>query len=480
MKRILTLLLVVLLLSICTNAAFERINKYNNNFLDVKDTSWYAENVKTAYEIGFMNGKSEGKFDPDGNVTVVEGITMASRLHAIYRGGEVKVEDSSPKEVRYDFDDPSIIVDLSERNSRNNGGVTFNHAVGKVENGCLVVQPDKPNASGAYDPGFFVEGLELAARKYTKMKFRMKRDFLPNTDPDKKRSEIVEIFFKTNVSPKIDADKRIVAKLNDVPDLSDWFEIEVELAEHKFWKDTITGIRFDPTNNNGIYYIDYIVFEKGENNKYTKWYDLYLEYALANGLIKKDEFLTKDYNRNITREELTKLFVSAIPEEHFAPINDVKGIPDVQRDSENADILLMLYKAGVVLGSDKDGNFNPSSDIKRSEVAAIINRVALPENRVKGEIYADWKYQGNKYDLEFNSEEDLEGIEFEAESVKLENGALVLKAKERESETLKFDPKIIVENINLNTKEYTKLKIRYKIEILGNEANKVFDFYYLI
>ena len=150
MKRIFTLVLAALLFAIGTNAAFEKINTYNNNFLDVKDTSWYAENVKTAYELGFMNGKSEGKFDPDGNVTVVEGITMASRLHAIYRGGEVKVENDAPAEVRYDFDDPSIIVDLSERNSRNNKGVTFNHAVGKVENGCLVVQPDKPNASGAF------------------------------------------------------------------------------------------------------------------------------------------------------------------------------------------------------------------------------------------------------------------------------------------------------------------------------------------
>jgi hypothetical protein len=137
-------------------AAFEKVNTYNGNFSDVKDTSWYAENVKTAYELGFMNGKAEGKFDPDGNVTVVEGITMASRLHAIYRGGEVVVEDGTPKEVRYDFDDSSILVDLSERNSRNNGGVTFNHAEGKVENGSLVVTP-VVNKNGGYDPGFFVE-----------------------------------------------------------------------------------------------------------------------------------------------------------------------------------------------------------------------------------------------------------------------------------------------------------------------------------
>ena len=35
-----------------------------------------------------------------------------------------------------------------------------------------------------------------------------------------------------------------------------------------------------------------------------------------------------------------------------------------------------------VMGSDEYGTFNPDSDIKRSETAAIINRVAIPANRL--------------------------------------------------------------------------------------------------
>ena len=33
-----------------------------------------------------MNGQSDTTFGPDGNVTVAEGVTMASRVHAIYNG----------------------------------------------------------------------------------------------------------------------------------------------------------------------------------------------------------------------------------------------------------------------------------------------------------------------------------------------------------------------------------------------------------
>ena len=103
MRRIFTLFAVSVLLATFSLATFEKVNTYNNNFSDVADSNWFAENVKTAYELGFMNGKSEGKFDPDGNVTVAEGITMASRLHAIYNGAEITKNTVPKNEYRFDF-----------------------------------------------------------------------------------------------------------------------------------------------------------------------------------------------------------------------------------------------------------------------------------------------------------------------------------------------------------------------------------------
>ena len=239
MKKILCVLMVAVMLAIGANAAFEKVNTYNNNFSDVSGTAWYAENVKTAYELGFMNGKSEGAFDPNGNVTVVEGITMASRLHALYNGTEITKETMPKNEYRFDFDSLD--------------GIIFNHAVGEIKDGILVMQPDKPNVYGNYDPGIKLGGLLLESRRYNKMTIRMKRDELPNTDPSKARDERLEVFFATDIDPTYAESRVYRPSLKDIADLTDWFEVEIALDANDNWQNTITGIRFDPTNNNGIY-----------------------------------------------------------------------------------------------------------------------------------------------------------------------------------------------------------------------------------
>ena len=465
MKRIFTLVLIALMLAVGVNAAFEKVNTYNNNFSDVKDTNWFAENVKTAYELGFMNGKAGDSFDPNGNVTVAEGITMASRLHAIYNGTEVTAESVKPQEYRVDFD--------SMKN------IGFNRALGETKDGVLVCKPDAPNSIGNYDPGVYVKELNLDAKKFNKLTFRMKRDVLPNTNPDAPRREVVQVYFETTTAPAITADKCVSVSLNEVPDLADWFEVEVELGTHQKWSDVIRQIRFDPTDNNGVYYLDYIVFSKSSKISNAKWYDMYVDYAVENGIVDKDTYGDDDYSRNITRAELCDLFAAALPEEHFAPVNDIKGIPDVMRDEKNADVYLMLYKAGVLLGSDEEGTFNPKSDIKRSEVAAIICRTALAEKRVKGTISADWKAQGNEYDIEFDNESYLESLKYEAESVAIKNGALVLKALDRGPDRRpQYDPKITVEDINIDAAEYSRLKVRMKVDFEGNIDSTMFDFYF--
>ncbi len=203
-----------LAVSLCigANAAFEKTAEYKNQFTDVAESSWYAKEVKSAFELGFMNGKSESTFVPDGTMTVAEGITMASRVNAIYNS------------------------------------------------------------------------------------------------------------------------KTIAEK-------------------------------------------------KGE-----KWYDMYVDYAKQNGII--DDTTFNSFDRNIRRAEMAELFAAALPVEYFAAKNEVSAIPDVNSDEPYADTLLMLYKAGVVMGSDEYGNFHPNSSIKRSEAAAIVNRTAIPENRLEKTLTA--------------------------------------------------------------------------------------------
>ena len=211
MKKNYRLLLAVICISIlagmaCFAKGFSKTNEYSDSlFTDVKSTSWYAKDVASAYELGFMTGKGSGVFAPDGNVTVAEAITMASRIHSIYNGKTIE----------------------------KTGG---------------------------------------------------------------------------------------------------------------------------------------------------KWYDMYVKYATDNGIIEESQF--ENFDRNIMRYEMAILLASSMPEEWFSKINNVKKIPDVNEGEDYNEKLLLLYNSGIVMGSTEYGDFLATNPIKRSETSAIINRVALPENRL--------------------------------------------------------------------------------------------------
>ena len=200
---------LVAAMAFTASAAFAKKNTYADQFTDVKETSWYAKEVASAYELGFVEGVSDTQFSPDTTVTVAQGITMACRVHAEYNG-------------------------------------------------------------------------------------------------------------------------KTIAKTGE------------------------------------------------------KWYDMYVEYAKENKIITDNQF--DDYTREIKRFEMAELFHDAMGKDYYSAINSVVFVPDVPVGAMYADKILTLYNAGVVMGNDEYGCFSPDANIKRSECSAIINRVAIPENRLKKEL----------------------------------------------------------------------------------------------
>lgn len=66
---------------------FKFVRQYAaNQFVDVSSSDWYAESVKTAYELSLVNGTSNTTFSPNDNITIAETITLASRLNNVYYG----------------------------------------------------------------------------------------------------------------------------------------------------------------------------------------------------------------------------------------------------------------------------------------------------------------------------------------------------------------------------------------------------------
>lgn len=110
------------------------------------------------------------------------------------------------------------------------------------------------------------------------------------------------------------------------------------------------------------------------------WYQVYVDYALANGILSGDEF-PGGYGAYITRAQMANLFAAALPEKELTAINAVSSLPDVDLSTPYHEDIFLLYRAGVLTGNDEQGTFTPDTPISRSQVAAIIARMALPSLR---------------------------------------------------------------------------------------------------
>ena len=102
------------------------------------------------------------------------------------------------------------------------------------------------------------------------------------------------------------------------------------------------------------------------------WYEVYVDYAAENGIIEK--YASTNYSAAATRVQFAEIFAAALPLNALRAINDIRPgqIPDVARNES----VYLLYNAGVLTGSDDNGTFLPDTTIKRSEVAAIVTRMA--------------------------------------------------------------------------------------------------------
>lgn len=112
-----------------------------------------------------------------------------------------------------------------------------------------------------------------------------------------------------------------------------------------------------------------------------EWYEPYLNYAIKYGIVYKGEY--KDFSANVQRKDMANIFSRLLKNITFKGINEINSIPDVSKNSSYYNSIKTLYEAGVVIGKDRHGNFKPDSYITRAEIAAIINRIMLENNRIK-------------------------------------------------------------------------------------------------
>lgn len=170
---------------------------------------------------------------------------------------------------------------------------------------------------------------------------------------------------------------------------NDWFYDNVKTAyEYGLMVGTSTTT-FSPNGNVTIAETITIaarlhsLFYTGESHfeASTPWYQSYVDYAVKNKIV---DTTYADYNRAATRAEYAVILSSAFPDTALAKINQVPDntIPDVKISNTYGSAVYKLYRAGVLTGNDDKGTFSPNSNIQRSEVAAIVSRMAVPSKRV--------------------------------------------------------------------------------------------------
>lgn len=106
MKKILTFTLSLIIAASNTSftvlAKEDYINGFaltqsytKGQFTDVGE-EWYADSVRTVYEVGLMKGDSINTFNPNGKLTNVEAVAVAARIHSIYNYGKDNFNTTSP------------------------------------------------------------------------------------------------------------------------------------------------------------------------------------------------------------------------------------------------------------------------------------------------------------------------------------------------------------------------------------------------
>ncbi len=130
----------------------------------------------------------------------------------------------------------------------------------------------------------------------------------------------------------------------------------------------------------------------GTFNEGPVWYNVYVHYAVSNGIIQSDDFGTEElglkaYDRPATRAEMAYILANALPKTALREINTIRKIPDVSSSTAYSAQITQLYKAGILDGYTAQHYFRPGNPINRAEAAAIISRLVNPDSRIRFSIY---------------------------------------------------------------------------------------------
>ncbi|MBR3865437.1 MAG: peptidoglycan DD-metalloendopeptidase family protein [Clostridia bacterium] len=174
---------------------------------------------------------------------------------------------------------------------------------------------------------------------------------------------------------------------------NDWYSNNIELVYETGLMEGVGSKLFNPKGNVTIaeaitvasriysYYHGVDINTKGA----SIWYKPYVDFASEQGIYTAAD---ADLNKPATRAQLAYMLARAVSSADLQQKNTIAddAIPDIKISDEYAREIYLLYRAGVLTGSDSKGSFLPDTFVARSEAAAMITRIIAPELRMEATI----------------------------------------------------------------------------------------------
>lgn len=103
------------------------------------------------------------------------------------------------------------------------------------------------------------------------------------------------------------------------------------------------------------------------------WADCYYDYALENGIISESDFAKADFDTEVTRDVLFRIFAHSLPESEYVAINSKEDL----LMADIADYTEKLLLAGIITAKE----IEPDKNILRSDSVILISRMMAYSRR---------------------------------------------------------------------------------------------------
>ena len=412
-KRLLCLLLTLAVLPITGAAAGEEGPFVLPDplpelaFTDVPQTAWYYESVRAACALELMQGLDTETFSPSGQVALSQGVTVAVRVYEKYRGIPDESQGYDKPWYRYYVDrakdygilpEPLLEADMTRSATRAElsailaavlpaqelepiNQVTFISDYAETEPYWQSVMTLyragvlTGDTAGRFSPDRNIRRSELAAVlvRLVRPEYRIKME-------QGDTASGMGAFVLPDPLPEI--------PFTDVKE-NQWYFPYVRCA---YALDLVSGVSSQYFDPNGFVQLSQAaavavrIYEKyyglpDQSQGYdSPWYSYYMDRAREYGIL-PETLDTASPTRHANREELAAIVCGALPETELAPLKEVQTLPDYGLGDLYWSQVRSLYEAGVLTGQDAYGTFQPNSLVRRSELATLLTRLVLPQER---------------------------------------------------------------------------------------------------